>query len=61
MHKMLYSIIIFIVLFIIIFLIHKPFNIHKYKNKYIQFIHYSLEVLFTVQLIVLIMQIINNF
>ncbi len=54
-----YSIVSLCILFVITFLIHKPFDIHKYKNKLIQFIHYSLEVLFTIQLVILVLQLLS--
>ena len=43
------SIIIFCVLFVVTFLIHKPFNVHENKKRWVQEIHRYLEITFVMQ------------
>ena len=49
-----YSIILFVILFMVTFLMHKPFDVHASQNEFLQRIHYLMEDLFTIQLMILL-------
>lgn len=51
------SLVLYLILFTIIFLMHKPFNIHKYQQKWVKILHRTSEIICYIWTIILFIQI----
>ena len=56
-----YQLILLAILFVATFLLHKPFNVHKTDKKWLQRLHYVLETMFTVQLMIVLNELIKMY
>ena len=54
-----YQLILLAILFVATFLLHKPFNVHQTDKKWLQRLHYVLETMFFVQLMIVLNELIK--
>ena len=56
-----YQLILLAILFVVTFLLHKPFNVHQTDKKCQQWLHNVLETMFTVQLKIVLKELIKMY